>query len=197
LAGRLPYDAGSLTELAMLQQREYPMRLDEIAPEVPPALALAVEKSLALAPADRYASADELRAALHDGARGIAPAGAGAGAGADQTAATALLARDEPTAPTRAVSSRRLQPIAPRDSVAPAEYEPIPEIPPSRRHSPPSGNGGGVGKILGVVLIVAAIAALLAYAIGNSQGSSSVKLSPIDGDTTSQIVEQMNGLIDD
>ena len=76
LAGRLPYDAGSLTELAMMQQREYPIRLDEVAPEVPAALALAVEKALALAPGDRYPSADEMRTALHQGARGIAPAGA-------------------------------------------------------------------------------------------------------------------------
>ena len=51
LAGRLPYEAGSLTELALLQQREYPIRLDEISPEVPAALALAVEKALALEPA--------------------------------------------------------------------------------------------------------------------------------------------------
>ena len=189
LAGRLPYDAGSLTELAMMQQREYPMRLDEIAPEVPPALALAVEKALALAPEDRYASADQMRSALHDGARGIAPPGA------DATAATALLAREDPTAPTRAISSRRLQPIPAHDSVAPAEYDPIPEIPPSRRDSPPA--GGGAGKILSVVLIAAVIAALLAYALGSSQGDSSVKLSPIDGETTSEIVDQMNGLIDD
>jgi len=189
LAGRLPYDAGSLTELAMMQQREYPMRLDEIAPEVPPTLALAVEKALALAPEDRYTSADQLRSALHDGARGIAPPGA------DATAATALLAREDPTAPTRAISSRRLQPIPAHDSVAPAEYDPIPEIPPSRRDSPPA--GGGAGKILSVVLIAAVIAALLAYALGSSQGGSSVKLSPIDGETTSEIVDQMNGLIDD
>ena len=181
LAGRLPYDAGSLTELAMLQQREYPIRLDEVAPEVPPALALAVEKALALAPEDRYASADEMRAALHDGARGIPPAGG------DETAATALLARDDPTAATRPLPSshrggRRLQPI--------------PEIPPSRRDIPPA-RGGGAGKIVSVVLIATAIVVLLAYGLGNSQGGSSVKLSPIDGDTTSDIVNQMNGLIDE
>jgi len=191
LAGRLPYDAGSLTELAMLQQREYPMRLDEVAPEVPPALALAVEKALALAPEDRYASADDMRAALHDGARGIAPAGG------DETAATALLAREDPTAPTRAIGGRRLQPIPAPDSVAPAEYEPIPEIPPSRRDIPPAGGGGGAGKIVSLVLIGAVIVALLAYGLGNSQGGSSVKLSPVDSDTTSDIVNQMNRLIDE
>jgi serine/threonine protein kinase len=193
LAGRLPYDANSLTELAMLQQREYPIRLDEVASEVPSALALAVEKALALAPEDRYTSADEMRRALHDGARGIAPEGA------EPTAATAMLSRDDPTAATRASPSsqrgRRLQPIPPPGGpVAPPEYEPIPEIPPSRRDAPPP--RGGAGKVLAVVAIVAVIAAALAFAIGNSQGTS-VKLSPVDGGTTSEVVDQMNSLIDD
>ena len=195
LAGRLPYDASSLTELAMMQQREYPIRLDEVAPEVPPALALAVEKALALAPEDRYASADEMRAALHEGARGKAPSDA------DSTAATALLSRDDPTSATRAVpppqrGSRRLEPTPAPGPVVPPVYEPIPEVPPSRRDLPPPRRAGG-GRIVAVVLVAAVVATLIAFVIGNSQGSSSVKLSPVDGDTTSDIVDQMTSLIDD
>jgi eukaryotic-like serine/threonine-protein kinase len=195
LAGRLPYDAGSLNELAMLQQREYPIRLDEVASEVPPALALAVEKALALAPEERYPSADAMRSALHDGARGIAPADA------DVTAATAMLDRDERTAATHALPSsqddgRRLQPTPARGPIAPSEYEPIPEMPPSRRDSPPPQRSGASGT-LAVVLIAGVIVAAIAFAIANSQGGSSVKLSPVDGDTTSELVDQLNGLIDD
>ena len=37
LSGRLPYEAQSLTELALKQQRELPPRLDELNPEVSPA----------------------------------------------------------------------------------------------------------------------------------------------------------------
>jgi serine/threonine protein kinase len=196
LAGRLPYDAGSLTELALMQQREYPMRLDELAPEVPSALAVAVEKALALEPEQRYASAEEMRAALHDGARGIAPAGA------DATAATAMLAPDDRTAATRAVpssqrSGRRLQPQPPRESLPPVEYEPIPEMPPSRRDVPPPRRSGNAGTILAVVLLIGAIAAAIAFGIGNSQGGTSVKLFPVDGNTTSEVVNQMNRLIED
>ena len=196
LAGRLPYDAGSLTELALMQQREYPIRLDELAPEVPSALAVAVEKALALEPEQRYASAEEMRAALHDGARGIAPAGA------DATAATAMLAPEDRTAATRAVPSsqrggRRLQPQPPRESLPPVEYEPIPEIPPSRRDVPPPRRSGNAGTVLAVVLLIGAIAAAIAFGIGNSQGGTSVKLSPVDGRTTSEVVDQMNRLIDD
>ena len=196
LAGRLPYDANSLTELAMMQQREFPIRLEEVTADVPPALASAVEKALALRPEERYASADEMRAALHDGARGIAPEGA------DETAATAMLPRDEPTAATRAVPStqrggRRLQPIAPSGgAVAPAEYEPIPEMPPSPRDVPPP-RRSGAGRILAVVLVAGVIAAVIAFAVGTMNASPSVQLSPVDGDTTSEVVDEMNGLIED
>jgi eukaryotic-like serine/threonine-protein kinase len=197
LAGRLPYDAGSLTELAMLQQREYPIRLDEVTSEVPAALAVAVEKALALEPEQRYPSAEDMRRALHDGARGIAPVGT------DATAATALLAHEDRTAATRALSSsqrssRRIEPQPPRGGMPPAaDYEPIPEIPPSRRDAPPSRGSGGRGKILSVVLLVGVIAALLAFALATSQGGPSVKLTPVDGNSTSEIVDQMNTLIDD
>ena len=194
LAGRLPYEASSLTELAMMQQREYPPRLADVAPEVPEALALAVEKALALAPEDRYADGDEMRKALHAGARGIAP-------GADETAATAMHAREERTEATRAVpaskrAARRLEPTPPRDSVPAPEYEPIPEVAPSRRDRPPA-RRSNARAIAAVLLVAAVLAAAIAFAIGSSQGSSSVQLSPVDGDSTSEVVDQMTRLIDD
>ena len=73
LSGRLPYEAQSLTELALKQQRELPPRLDELNPEVSPQLAMAVDRALALDPRQRPASADELRHLLADGARGVGP----------------------------------------------------------------------------------------------------------------------------
>ena len=201
LAGRLPYEAGSLTELAMLQQREYPIRLDEIAPEVPAALALAVEQALALEPGQRYENAEAMRRALHDGARGIAPSGAGGGG--DATAATSMLARQEPTAPTRAGTpppprvAKRLQPQPPPGGIAPVEYEPIPDIPPSRRDREPVRKSSGMGKLVGGLLLAALLVVAIAFAMGSSQGGSSVKLSPVDGDSTGEVTDQMNALIDD
>ena len=73
LSGRLPYEADSLTELALKQQREAPPLLNHLNPEVTPQLAVAVDRALALDAEDRYASAEEMRAALVDGARGIGP----------------------------------------------------------------------------------------------------------------------------
>jgi serine/threonine-protein kinase len=197
-----------LTELALLQQREYPIRLDEIAPEVPAALALAVERALALEPRQRYEDAEAMRRALHDGARGIAPSGSGGprGAGdADATAATSMISRQERTAPARRASTpppprvaKRLQPQPPPGGLTPVEYEPIPDIPPSRRdREPPRKKSGGMGKLVGGLLIAALLVVAIAFAIGSSQGGSSVKLSPVDGDSTGKVTDQMNTLIDD
>lgn len=198
LAGRLPYEAGSLTELALLQQREYPIRLDEIAPEVPAALALAVEKALALEPGDRYPNAEDMRRALHDGARGIAPEGKDG----ESTAPTSMLPRrDEPTAATRMASAappppRRLEPQPPPGGLPPARYEPIPDIPPSRRDLEPA-RGGGLGRLIAVLGVAAVLAVVIAFAVGNSSGNSDVNLSPIDGNDTGEVVGELNSLIED
>jgi serine/threonine protein kinase len=193
LAGRLPYDASSLTELALMQQREYPPRLDEIAPDVPASLADAVERALELEPHERYASADEMRRALHDGARGVAPAAGSAG-----TAATSVVAPGEPTAATRAIPSerpRRIEPQAP--PTPPPSYERVPESPLRSRRDEPVARGSGPWKGLGLVLVAGLIAAAIAFGLGSSQGDGSVEISPIDGGSVSELVEDMNQLIDD
>src|SRR5256885_5126467 len=46
LSGRLPYEAASLSELTLKQQREAPPPLDVVNPEVPPTLARAVARGL-------------------------------------------------------------------------------------------------------------------------------------------------------
>jgi serine/threonine protein kinase len=194
LAGRLPYDATSLTQLAMMQERQQPPRLDELTRDVPPALALAVERALAIDPRDRYPSAEEMRGALHDGARGIGPDG-------DATAATSMLPRGRTTAATRAVPAtpaprpRRLEPQA-----GPPVYEqpePPPYVPRDRaRDAAP--RRGGAGKVFAFVLLAAVVAAAIAFAVGNSQGgTTAVQITPVNGGTTDSIIDQMNRLVDD
>jgi eukaryotic-like serine/threonine-protein kinase len=193
LAGRLPYDAASLTELALMQQGTQPARLDEVVAEVPTELALAVHRALAREPAQRYASAEEMRRALHDGARGIAPEGD------DATDATALLASREPTAATRAAPaarSRRLEPQAPPPVFDP---EPAPGVA-ARTRAPaePARRRSSGKRILAWIALAAVTAAALAFAIGSSGGgSTSVDVRPIDGGSTDEIVDQMTELIDD
>src|SRR5271170_2033567 len=73
ISGRLPYEATSLTELALKQQSEHPPKLDTVVGAVCPELADAVAIALALDPRDRYATAREMRRALNEGAREIPP----------------------------------------------------------------------------------------------------------------------------
>ena len=76
LAGRLPFEGSSLTELAIKQQREPPPSLDDLVAAVSPELAEAVDVALRIDPRQRYPTAAEMARALQEGARGIAP-GAG------------------------------------------------------------------------------------------------------------------------
>jgi len=64
LTGRLPYEANSLSELALKQQREPPPPVDELNPRVPPELADAVAGALALDQEERPASAARDRAGV-------------------------------------------------------------------------------------------------------------------------------------
>jgi serine/threonine-protein kinase len=196
LAGRLPYDAASLTELALMQQRTYPVRLDEIAPEVPAALAVAVQRALSLEPEQRHASAEEMRRALQDGARGI-----GSADSAEATAATSLIASpSEPTAPTRAIPStrsRRLQPQAP-SAPPPPLYEREPDAPLRSRRSDPPPRRRGAGQAAAIVIVAGLVAAAIAFAYGSSQGGATpVKITPVNGVSVSEVVDQTDQLIDD
>ncbi len=73
ISGRLPYEAGSLTELALKQQREEPPLLDTLVAAVCPELAESIAVALALDPRERYQTAREMGRAISDGADGISP----------------------------------------------------------------------------------------------------------------------------
>ena len=70
LAGRVPYETGSLTELALRQQEGEPEPLSNLNPEVGPELDRAVARCLAPDPGDRYRSALEMREAIEEAASG-------------------------------------------------------------------------------------------------------------------------------
>jgi eukaryotic-like serine/threonine-protein kinase len=148
ISGRLPYEASSLTELALKQQQEEPPTLDTLVAAVGPELADAVAMALALRPADRYQTALQMRQALEAGARGIPPAGLrSGGAVADLTEATSPLGArgergDERTSTARAGPSRTVTPRRPRPgpargraAVAQPPEPPVPRRRPARRSS--------------------------------------------------------------
>ena len=84
LSGRLPYEATSLSELALKQQRELPQSLVGLNPHVPVALSDAVALSISIDPTQRPAGALELSELIRDGAQGISPIGGAADAASDE-----------------------------------------------------------------------------------------------------------------
>ncbi len=148
ISGRLPYEATSLTELALKQQQEEPPTLDTLVAAVSPELAAAVAIALALDPRDRYTTALEMRHALSDGARGIAPAertrsagrggagwgGAGRGRGSNAEATSVLASSRRSSAPSSTVAARRPRPGSPRAAAATAA-RPSPAPASARRRS--------------------------------------------------------------
>src|SRR5581483_9783042 len=99
LSGRLPYEATSLSELALKQQRESPIPLEDLNPLVPRELAVAVAMALAIETEARPGDALVFAESLRQGAHGIAPVRAAQATPA--TGATRVLSRrDPPTAAT-------------------------------------------------------------------------------------------------
>jgi eukaryotic-like serine/threonine-protein kinase len=197
LAGRLPYDAGSLTDLARLQESGPPPRLDELEPDVPPALALAVGQALHRDPEQRYPDAAAMEEALRAGLQGRAPAGSTeATRVAEDTAATRMLS---PTAATSAL---------PRTSTAPhRRLEPLdepsapPRRAPARRQAPPprkKKSGSGARLFVGLLVVLAlVVGGLAAYQAVNSSSSKSVQLRQDVKGQVNDAIEQLRGLIDD
>jgi serine/threonine-protein kinase len=159
MANRLPYEAASLTDLARLQESGSPEPLDELARDVPPALAAAVRRALARDPARRYGDAAEMEDALRDGLAGVGPQ-------TDDLEATRALPPEDATqllTGTRQTGAlpparRRLQPID-----EPPRRTPPPRPAPRRTAQPARRERGGAGKwvalVLAILVIVGGIAA--------------------------------------
>ncbi|MDQ3609107.1 MAG: protein kinase [Actinomycetota bacterium] len=188
VTGRLPYDASSLTELALKQQSEIPPRADELNPEVSPQIAAVIERALSLDPHERWDSADDMREGFAAAARGEGPL---------PTAATQALNQDA-TAATRmapvVAPPRRLEPRAPRTG---EEYVPPPAQPPQRQRPQPrrQGNRRGLAALALAALLV--VAAVVAIATSSGGGSQPVETRDITGNDTPTVVDQLEGLIDD
>ena len=188
LAGRLPHEYSSLTELALKQQND---EVEPIGPhrgEVPDALDRAIRLALHVDPAHRYASALEMAQAVGAGMRGAeteATQRLAAGAYADDAAATQALPRTEyaqrsdPTmvAPVPARAREPRQP-APRSRAAQRR--------PKRRNR--------AGRFLVALLLLAAggVAAFAALSALDGGGID----APNESDVRSQ-VQELKSLIRD
>jgi eukaryotic-like serine/threonine-protein kinase len=219
LSGRLPYEATSLSELALKQQRELPLRLDELNPDVPPTLAQAISMALALEPGGRPADAATFERSLRDGARGIAPvastdqtahlpAGTAAtrilrGGGAAAAGAAAGAAADrEPTGATRALPRRHQAPQqvpARRGAVppaAPGAGAGATAAPRRGARAPPAKSGRAARRFLALVLVFLLIGAGTAVAIiATGNRGEAVHLKKVVSNNANDAVQQMKDLI--
>ncbi|MFL5885283.1 MAG: protein kinase domain-containing protein [Thermoleophilaceae bacterium] len=173
LAGRLPHEYGSLTELAMKQQNEAVQPITEFRPEVPPALDRAVRISLERDQRMRYGSALDFAAAVEAGLHGQDTAATQAfmTGGWDTQATQAMPAG---TAATR-VAPRPQAPMVPPATRAPAGRE---QRPSQRRKK----RSPARAIAIGLILLLAGIALALALTLPGSGGGEQIQ----KGDVPSQ-----------
>jgi serine/threonine-protein kinase len=200
MAGRLPYEAASLTDLARLQATP-PPPLDELEPDVPRPLAVAVMHALTSDPEARYADAADMEEALHDGLQGHGPS---------DIDATAWLPPDEGTEATQMLSRTRATSShapAPRRRMEPIDEPPASMPPPARRGGgprrapapvPQRSQGGGAGKWVALLVVLALIVGGLAlYQSTNGSGGGQVRLRPNVSGKVQDAVNQLRGLVQD
>jgi serine/threonine-protein kinase len=202
LAGRLPYEGASLTELALKQQQERPPPLDELVAGVTPELADAVAIALRLDPGQRYRTALDMAQALEDGANGIPAEHIGpVAAPAKETAptsATRILPHEDSA--TRVVPT----PAAP-PPVAPAPRQPRPGPPrqaPARAAVPAPLPPRRTGRSLAVLAAVAVAGALIAVLLlsgggggGGGGAKQAVRLTPVSSHGVPTIVNDLKTLV--
>jgi serine/threonine protein kinase len=195
LSGRLPYEAQSLTELALKQQREVPPRLDELNAEVTPQLATAVDRALALDPRQRPASADDLRRALADGVRGVGPATSATRVAGPATTATSVRA---PATSATSVARGRVGPIQPRQPRAPRAPLTAPVTAPAAARPAPAPRRRRARRTFGMVLVLVLLAAGGAAAIvATSNSDRAVHLRRVVYDDVQQGVDALKQLVQD
>ena len=211
LTGRLPYEANSLSELALKQQREPPASVDELNPRVPPQLADAITVALALDQEDRPDTAQLFAEAIASGARGVEPSPNGARTRRQGgTAATRVLSgRGSPTAQTRVAprtapptGRTNAQPRQPRqlEPRRPAYPPPMSGYGPDEARRAPAQRSGGsraarrfFAFLAVVVLFVAAVA--VAVTIAASTSNNVVHYRKVVAHDTNDAVKQLQQII--
>jgi serine/threonine-protein kinase len=200
LSGRLPYEASSLSELALKQQRESPTPLDSLNPNVPRPLAGAVAMALALDQEARPADALVLAEMLRSAAQGLEQF--------PTTAATALLGTRAATqvlpnrgAPPPAARAVRRSPPPLSAQGVPRQYHPRPATAaqrpaPARRAE--RRNRGARRFLVFMTVILAFVAAVaIAIIIAASTSSNAVHLRNVVAHDAHSAIDQLKGLIND
>jgi len=178
LSGRLPYEANSLSELALKQQRESPIPLRRINPHVPLTLSEAVAVTISVVPGERPRSAGEFSEMISDGAAGISPWADDAPTrhtGMSSAATRVLPAKDRnyPTQETMVVAQ------APSRAAAPRTPRTVPARRPGAQQAEPvrAEQRGGrssarrVAWLFALLVVIAVIVVVVVLAMHQSSSS--------------------------
>jgi eukaryotic-like serine/threonine-protein kinase len=187
ISGRLPYEAASLTELALKQQQEQPARLDTLVAAVIPELAEAVGIALALDPGERYETAREMGQALGDAAHGVSPE-ARRPAPTRATEATSVLTgatRVQRRSPAR----ETVQPRRPRRGPA-RSHDPPPAVIASRPRRSPAGR-----LVRGVIALLALIGVIALILVATASGPTKIRLTKVVYTDVQQSSEALSQLV--
>jgi serine/threonine-protein kinase len=214
ISGRLPYEASSLSELALKQQRELPIPLDELVPEVPHALAQAVAGALSIDERGRPEDATELSEDLRDGARGIAPpAPAGYETGATRVSGTTPSRPESAPAGTPSTDQTRATQRTPARQPPPRQgpRQPPRQVPARRATSqgeraariaetaerPPKRTGRGRRRFVAVLALLAVVAVIViaAVVISNSASNTVVHYKKVVSQDAQSAVNQVQDLL--
>ncbi len=203
LAARLPYEAESLTALALKQQREAPPLLDQLNADVPPEVALVVDRALSLDPTARYPSAEAYAKALDDGLAGIGPSEDDSTRVVHPvTGATAIVPRqqiedierdfDDTADHTLMQPAVRRSPREAQRQVTPAGgwVQNSAAAPPQRRSA-----GARVFRVLLVAALIAAVVGGAIYYVAGQQVAP--RLTDVAGDTVQDVSNKLDQLIRD
>jgi serine/threonine protein kinase len=192
ISGRLPYEAASLTELALKQQQEEPAMLDTLVAAVTPELAEAVAIALTLDPRDRYSSAREMGRAISDGALGVSPVQShpDARGASHATEATSVLA-----SATRAGSGRggAVVPRQPRRGPARAASEPAPVA--AGRTASGSRRSGARRLLMAILVLLALGGVIAAIVVLSAPAPTKITLQKVVYEDAQESAEALKQLV--
>jgi serine/threonine protein kinase len=184
LTGRVPYESGSLTELALRQQEADPEPVSLLNPEISPELSRVVSRSLAGRPAERYQTALDMHEAITEAMRGRdSDATLTLQAAADAREATAVTRVADTAAPTRVLP--RPAPPQRRERRAARQQGPPKPIKPRRRR-------GRFTRFMAMLFLFCLIATIIAAVIIlNVDSSNSTHFEHVARD---RIQDQIDGI---
>ena len=191
LTGRLPYEAQSLTELALKQQREAPAYAHELVQGIPEELSKAVDRALALDPHGRYATPDDFAEALREGARGVPPA-EGATTVAPPATTVASIAGD----PRTSEHAAPRQPRSPRQPrVAPPASAPAPA---AARRSPETRRKGRARRTIALLFAALLVGTGVGVAyVATQDDSTAVNIRNTVYEQVDRSLEELRKLVED